>query len=257
MDTSSFKREHFFVRRYDQNSKKKPKRSLTKSQKKHLFEKCRAKAVRAYVTRMRASGLIADCDEIEDIEQEAIIALYKALNRFDVSKMGRLAKNKNEAKQGANKPKSLDFYFMVYFYNSVNMLAADAATQKWRRGGYSSWYNKCHSSVLLDNEFEENKDLKVRGLDFESEIGLYIFGELNKHRTEFKDFVSDKIYLSRKELKKKYEPVDLKKFKTEFRSFAQIIKEKYKNVDLSYLFRTPRKKNKVKLCKKTRNKNNE
>lgn len=123
--------ETYFGRRYESNTKIKPSKPLTKKERKFLHETCFKKCLSAFISRMTASGLMSNLDGIPDLTGEAYIAFNNIMDKFDKSKCGKIEKYDVP---GKDKPKSLEFYFLNYFYGRVNFMAVDTRSEKRKRG---------------------------------------------------------------------------------------------------------------------------
>jgi len=118
----------------DRKAREIPKKPLTDAQKAKLgdikgtvWKKC----LKAYVNRMRASALLSDYETEEDLFGEAYIAMWNILNKFDLAECGEVAEYDVE---GPTAPKTLEWYFTVYFYSRVNFIACEARAAKKQRG---------------------------------------------------------------------------------------------------------------------------
>lgn len=128
------KLDNFVKREPDRSARNIPVRPLTEEQKMYLANKdgkVWPKCLKAYKNRMRASALLADFETEEDLEGEAYIAMRNILDKFDLSKCGEVAKYDEEGKTA---PKTLEFYFVNYFYGRVNFIACEARAGKKQRG---------------------------------------------------------------------------------------------------------------------------
>jgi hypothetical protein len=103
---------------------------LSKAQKEHLRKNCWEACKKAYVARAIASGLVSSLDTESDLESEAFISMCNIMDRFDLSKCGELS---NYDVRGSTKPKTLEFYFTVYFQQRVNFFACDTRVQMRNR----------------------------------------------------------------------------------------------------------------------------
>lgn len=123
--------ETYYGRRYESNTKNAPKKPLSKKERAHLTETCLKKCISAYISRMTASGLLTGLDSVDDLKNEAWIAMENIMDKFDKSKCGKIVKYDEP---GKDKPKSLEFYFLNYFYGRVNFMACDTRSEKKKRG---------------------------------------------------------------------------------------------------------------------------
>jgi hypothetical protein len=123
--------ETYYGRRFESGTKNPPVKPLTKKERKYLHENCFKKCVSAYVSRMTASGLLSGVDSVNDLTSEAYVAFENIMDKFDKSKCGKIQKYDEP---GPTAPKSLDFYFLNYFYGRVNFMAVDTRTEKRKRG---------------------------------------------------------------------------------------------------------------------------
>ena len=123
--------EVWFNRRYESNTKTAPTKPLTKKERKMLTETCLKRCQAAYISRMTASGLKCNLDSVDDLKSEAWIAMENIMDKFDKSKCGKIVKYD---KEGKDQPKSLEFYFINYFFGRVNFMACDTRTVKQKRG---------------------------------------------------------------------------------------------------------------------------
>lgn len=128
------KLDNYVKRAPDRKAREIPKRPLTEAEKLKLadmngpvWKKC----LKAYVNRMRASALLSDFETEQDLVGEAYIAMWNILNKFDLAECGEVAKYDVE---GKTNPKTLEFYFVNYFYHRVNFIACEARAAKKQRG---------------------------------------------------------------------------------------------------------------------------
>lgn len=125
------KLDNFVKREPDRSARNIPVKPLDMKQKQFLADKCWEKCKKAYINRMRSSALISDFEDITDLEGEAYIAMWNILDKFDQSKCGKIQEFDEEGKTA---PKSLEFYFVNYFYGRVNFIACEARAGKKQRG---------------------------------------------------------------------------------------------------------------------------
>lgn len=125
------KLDNYVKRSPDRDARNLPVRPLTEAQKKDLAIKCEERCKKAYVNRMMSSALVSDFETREDLVGEAYIAMWNILSKFDLSKCGPIAEFDEEGKTA---PKTLEFYFINYFYGRVNFIACESRQSKKQRG---------------------------------------------------------------------------------------------------------------------------
>lgn len=190
--------ESYYGRRYESGTKNPPKKPLTKKERKMLTEACSKKCIAAYISRMTASGLVNPLDSIEDLKNEAWIAMGNIMDKFDKAKCGEITKYDVP---GKDKPKSLEFYFLNYFYGRVNFMACDTRSEKKKRGMIGSKTASTDEVVYnpKDDSTSPENALKFDSLKF-------LQRDLKKQplsvQTLFEDIYMSGVAVS--ELKKKY-----------------------------------------------------
>jgi hypothetical protein len=129
-DGLTLKADSWIKRKYSPKIKDAPKSPLTPEQKDYLKKHCWDKCFRAYKNRMLSSALISDFETKDDLVGEAWIAMGEILDRFDTSRCGEIAEYDV---QGDKAPKTLEFYFNIYFSGRVNFMACESRTHKKSR----------------------------------------------------------------------------------------------------------------------------
>ncbi len=180
----------------DRSARNIPAKPLTEAIKKHLAVSCWDQCLRAYKKRMISSALLSDYETDRDLDAEAYIAMWNILNKFDISKCGPLAKYDVP---GQFKPKTLEFYFTVYFSGRVNFIACEARAMKKQRGvgpaeGLTeiSYDQADHTSLS-----EHNHDYEITGI---------LFQELKKKPESFQRFFHQtyKLQCTQREMREEY-----------------------------------------------------
>lgn len=208
-------------RKYAPKIKELPKSPLTKKQKSRLSKNCWEKCYKAYRNRMVYSGLMSDFDEQSDLVGEAWIAMLEILNRFDTSKCGEIA---DYDVPGDKNPKTLEFYFLNYFYGRVNFMACESRTHKKSR-------NVGGSTNQEIEEYEYNPIDESSYATHNSELSGVIMNELQLKPKSFQRFFYQSYILqcSYKELVDEYGQDECKDKKEELQDFVEILKKKYKS----------------------------
>lgn len=216
------KPDAWIKRKYSPKIKEAPKKPLSQKQKEQLQKSCFTKCLKAYSNRMTSSALVSDFESREDLHSEAWIAMNEILNRFDLSKCGKVAKYDVP---GDKNPKTLEFYFYNYFCGRVNFMACESRTHKKSR-------NVQFSSQEID-EYEYNPIDEKNPMIFsqEYEITGHLMNELQKRSPKFQRFFYQHYVLqcSYKELVDEYGQEDCKEKKEELQGFIESIKKRYKS----------------------------
>jgi hypothetical protein len=180
----------------DRSARNIPGKQLTEKQKQHLAKVCWIRCMRAYKNRMMASALISDFETDKDLDAEAYIAMWNILNKFDISKCGLIAKFDVP---GAKNPKTLEFYFINYFYGRVNFIACEARAMKKQRGiGPADGLNEiAYDPADVNNVTEHNHEYEITGV---------LLQELKKKNDEFQRFFYQtfKLQCTQREMREEY-----------------------------------------------------
>jgi hypothetical protein len=213
------KYDSWIKRKFSPKIKEAPKVPLDDKQKELILNKCWEKCYKAYRNRMTSSGLMSDFETQEDLVSEAWIAMNEIISRFDLSKCGEVSEYDVP---GDDKPKTLEFYFLNYFYGRVNFMACEARTHKKSRNVHFS--NSDFSEIEYAPVDDSIKD------DHEYEITGNILHELNKKPKDFQRFFYQTYILqcTYKELVDEYGQSFCKEKREEVQEFVSNIKNNYK-----------------------------
>lgn len=213
------KYDSWIKRKFSPKVKEQPKLPLNEEQKKLILTKCWDKCYKAYRSRMISSGLISDFEEQNDLISEAWIAMNEIISRFDLSKCGEISEYDIP---GDDKPKTLEFYFLNYFYGRVNFMACEARTHK-----------KSRNVQFSNSEFSEIEyapvDDSIKG-DSQYEITGNILNELTKKSKDFQRYFYQ-VYILQctyKELVDEYGQSFCKEKRDEVHDFINNIRSNYK-----------------------------
>lgn len=180
----------------DRSARNIPGKQLTERQKQYLAKVCWVRCLRAYKNRMLSSALISDFETDKDLDAEAYIAMWNILNKFDISKCGLLAKYDVP---GAKNPKTLEFYFVNYFYGRVNFIACEARAMKKQRGiGPVDGVGEiAYDPMDNSNVTENNHEYEITGI---------LLQELKKKDEEFQRFFYQtfKLQCTQREMREEY-----------------------------------------------------
>lgn len=180
----------------DRSARNIPIKPLTEAIKLHLSFSCWDKCLRAYKKRMISSALLADFETERDLNAEAYIAMWNILNKFDISKCGPLAKFDVP---GQFKPKTLEFYFTVYFSGRVNFIACEARAMKKQRGvGPAEGLTEIAYDPADHNSMtEHNHEYEITGI---------VLQELKKKNEGFQRFFHQtfRLQCTQRELREEY-----------------------------------------------------
>lgn len=213
--------ENYVKRAPDRSARHEPSKPLTEKQKQILAEKCLDKCTRAYLTRMRTSALLSDFEELEELKGEAYIAMWNIINKFDISKCGALSKFDIP---GAKSPKTLEFYFLNYFYGRVNFIAAEARAYKKQRGVGPV------DSIEMEvdyNPITSSQDMYTEH-DHKYEVTGFLLKELKTKSMEFQRFFHQRHTLecTQRELREEYGE-KFNELKDQVEGFFKEIKKRY------------------------------
>jgi hypothetical protein len=214
--------ETYYGRRFESATKNPPKKPLTKKEREYLVETCWKKCLSAYISRMTASGLLSGVDTLEDLKGEAWIAMTNIMDKFDKSKCGKIQKYDEP---GKDKPKSVEFYFLNYFYGRVNFMAVDTRSEKKRRGMIGSQSSSVDEVVYNPEDKSINPESK-----YAYDSLRYLTRELDKQPTGVKELF-DEIYvhgLSTSELKERH--ADYLKLRRLLGSFLKDFESKHQSL---------------------------
>lgn len=215
------KNDAWVKRKYNPKMKEAPSRPLTEKEKTRLRTNCWEKCYKAYRNRMMSSGLMSDFETQEDLQGEAWIAMNEILSRFDISRCGEVSEYDEP---GDDKPKTLEFYFLNYFYGRVNFMACEARTHKKSRNVQYS------ASEISETEYNPiDETASKEGPEYE--ITDQILRELKKKPLTFQRFFYQTYILqcSHKELVDEYTQQVCKEKREEVQFFITEIKSKYKS----------------------------
>lgn len=217
------KLDNFVKREPDRSARNIPVRPLTDEQKMALADekgKVWPKCLKAYINRMRASALLSDFESEEDLKGEAYIAMWNILDKFDLSKCGQIEKYDVEGKTA---PKTLEFYFVNYFYGRVNFIACEARAGKKQRGVGPA---ETLDDVSYDPEDENgNFSEHLHKYDITGEL----LGELKVKDFTFQRFFVQlyRMQYTQRELREEYGD-RFNILKAQSQDFINYLKDKYK-----------------------------
>jgi hypothetical protein len=218
----TLKPEGWVKRKYSPKIKEFPKRPLSKEQIDYLAKECEESCYKAYKSRM-TQGLLSDFEEVGDLKSEAYIAMLGILERFDLDQCGPIAEYDVPGKKS---PKTLEFYFKVYFSGRVNFMACESRTHKKAlniQGSSSIEYNEVPYNPIDEyNGTGSNQNYEITG---------HIMNELSLKPRGFRRFFYQRYNLqcSYKELVDEYGQEECKEKSEELQSFVEMIKKKYKS----------------------------
>jgi hypothetical protein len=208
-------------RKYSPKIKDIPKNPLTEAQKQQLIKTCGEKCHKAYRNRMIGSGLLSDFEDAGDLQGEAHIAMNEILNRFDTSRCGKIEMYDTP---GATNPKTLEFYFLNYFYGRVNFMACESRTHKKSRnvGSYAGEVFETEYDPVDPRNDPSNNDYEITG---------HIMTELQKKNKPLQRFFYQTFVLqcSYKELVDEYGQEQCRNKKVELQEFINQLKQNYSN----------------------------
>lgn len=214
------KLDNFVKREVDRSARKDPTTPLTLDQKQDLAKKVWPKCEKAYKNRMRASALLSDFETEEDLKGEAYIMMWNILDKFDLSKCGQIA---NFDTEGKTAPKTLEFFFVNYFYGRVNFVACESRAGKKQRGVGPA---ENLDDVSYDPE-DSNADLTeyMHKYDITGEL----LSELKGKNFTFQRFFIQlyRMQYTQRELREEYKD-RFNLLKAESTDFIGYLKEKYK-----------------------------
>lgn len=175
------KQDRGLIRYPDRGARNEPVDPLTEKEmarlEENIWEYCR----NSYVRRLIKSGLLADYDEIQDLEGEAYIFFYNIMSKFDKSKCGKIQEFDEE---GKDKGKTLEFYFKTYFSGRINFVACEVRDQKKKRGiGPRSG-----QGTVMEVAFDAKYTSDFSEYEYEHEVTGEIFAALNKKSKDFQRF---------------------------------------------------------------------
>ena len=237
MSSLKLKQDGWIKRKYSPKIKENPVRPLTDEERTHIQVNCWEKCHRAYRNRMMASGLISDFETQDDLLGEAWIAMNEILDRFDLSRCGEVSQHDVP---GGDKPKTLVFYFLNYFYGRVNFMACEARTHKKSRNVQS------YGAEISETEYSPI-DERAGNDSSKYEITENILYELRKKSKEFQRFFYQ-IYglqCSYKELVDEYSQSGCKQKRAELVDFIDSLKSRY-NIDYVVPYKEKRKRGRKK-----------
>lgn len=210
---SSIKREN------ERAAREEPKVPLTKEEIDKLKADCREKCRNAYVIRMTQSALMEENESLQDLENDAFLLMHNILTKFDKSKCGPISEYDVP---GRDKPKTLKFYFLNYFYGRVNFTACESRDYKKKRG---TGPNKgAVSDIVYDAEYKG----QFSEYEYEHEATGLIFQKLKDKSPEFQRFFHQSFIVELKEKELREEWGDkYNKLKSELTKFKNDLKKKY------------------------------
>jgi hypothetical protein len=219
----TLKPEGWVKRKYSPKIKEHPKRPLSPEQKKQLADQCTEKCWKAYRSRM-TQGLLSDFETSDDLRSEAYIAMIEILERFDLDQCGPIAEFDVP---GKTSPKTLAFYFNVYFSGRVNFMACEARTHKKALNVQNTSSSVAYNEVVYNpideyNGTGENQNYEITG---------HIMNELANKSRGFRRFFYQRYILqcSYKELVDEYGQEECKERSEELQEFTEKIKKNYKS----------------------------
>ena len=217
------KQERAILRYPDRGMRNAPKEPLTTEDKKMLLDKSWPTCRNAYVQRMTKSALLSDFEEPRDLPGEAFIFFCNIMKKFDKSVYkGKIA---DKDYPGAKAPKTLNFFFEVYFSGRVNFTACEAREhkKKWKIGRSSGTGTALEVSVDAESgqEFSE--------YNYEYEATGEIINALKGKSEEFNRFYYESLYLGIKqvELRGRYGSIRYKQLKKDFDKFRNEMKRRF------------------------------
>lgn len=221
--TMLLKPERALLRYVERDAREVLVEPLTDFEKEMLREKLQKYCITSFKRRMISSGLMADFDEQSDIENDAYLFMQNILDKFDKSKYkGKIAEHDVP---GAGKPKTLEFYFKIYFSGRINFTACEVRNLKKRQGSGSG----AMGDVIYDEELGEsslfNLDSNVSCKYNSTELML---NHLKDKSDDFKQFLHESFIeqYSQKELKDKWQG-KFSTLKSQLNQFKKEIKKKY------------------------------
>jgi len=217
------KLDNFVKREPDRSARHVPVRPLSDEQKLSLSDekgKVWTKCLKAYINRMRSSALLSDFESEEDLKGEAYIAMWNILDKFDLSKCGPIEKYDVEGKTA---PKTLEFYFVNYFYGRVNFIACEARAGKKQRGVGPA---ETLDEVSYDPE-DENGNFSEHLYKYD--ITGELLGELKVKDFTFQRFFVQlyRMQYTQRELREEYGD-RFNILKAQSQDFINYLKDKYK-----------------------------
>lgn len=220
MSGLKLKLDNFVKRENDRSARNIPVKPLTKEQKDALSIRVWPNCRNAYISRMKRSHLYSDFEEIADLENDAYIAMWNILEKFDLSKCGEIS---DYDVPGATNPKTLDFYFKNYFSGRVNFIACEARAQKKSRGVGPA-----------ENLDEVAYDPEDNGSQFSEYLHKYeitgdLLEELKKKDVTFQRFFRQlyQLQFTQRELREEYKE-KFNIYKGQSNDFINYLSKKYK-----------------------------
>lgn len=215
------KQDRTILRYPDRGARNEPDEPLTEADKKLLEEEVWEYCRNGYVRRIMKSGLMSDHDEIGDLTGEAYIFFHNIMSKFDKSKCGKIAE---EDVPGAKNPKSLGWYFKVYFSGRINFVACEARDQKkkWGIGPRSS------TGTVMEVSFDAKYTSDFSEFEYENEATGEIFSDLKKKSDEFKRFFWEtyKVEFKQSELRDRW-GTKYNKLKNQLTKFKKDLNKKH------------------------------
>lgn len=164
----------------------KPKKPLTKAEKKRLekliYKKCR----KAYINAMTKSGLKNSAYLPEDLENDSYIHFHNILNKFDKDAYGKAIGK--EYVEGPSGQKTLDWFFYNYYCWRLNWTKKDNRNLKDKKMG-TEQYNPV---AFVDVEAQETSGIRY------SDGFALLTKELAKKPSDFQEFFKRKVVLEEK-----------------------------------------------------------
>jgi hypothetical protein len=200
-------------------SRKKPKKRLTSKQRERLLKNCLSQCQAGF--RKAFLGYNPTKDEIEDILQDAAGAMLQCLDRFDTSK--RNIGKTNEP--GPKSPKTLEFHFINFFQNYINLLKKQDFGHNFSRG--------ITETAVYSLTDEENREMEVEDIS-KSEPSIeqvkILDEELRKAPAHVRRYHQLRFDLAWKDseilLDLNGNKAELKKLKAEYKRFHKAVKAK-------------------------------
>lgn len=202
------------------------KKPLTEEQRQFLIDNYGKKAAFIFKYRYRKSALASDFDEDSDLLQYGWSFFYNILDKFDLAECGEIGEFDEP---GADKPKTLIWYFNNYYSLRVNFAACESRNHKNNKhrkvGGPAEYFQEITYDEEDTNTSFSNQQYEITGhIEYELE-------KLKKNdELAYRFFIQKyKMGLSLKELRKEYDSVKFKELHNKVKKLIEVIKRNYKN----------------------------
>lgn len=191
------------------------KKPLSQEQKDFLKREVQDWAIRGYLRRFKASGLIDDVSTEEDIKQYGFLFFNDILEKFDLAPYeGKIAEYDV---QGENNAKTLEFFFKAYMQKRISWAAHEVRKEKKKKkaqsgdaASYDYLYDDVdHSTSIQEEEYHITGVIKneVKKLPIETQRFYKEMYEFEMTNNELKMRYEDKFNEHHNRIKKMLEHI--------------------------------------------------